>query len=309
MNKNYNIELRVKMELRVLKYFLAVAQEENLTRAAETLLTSQSNLSRQLADLENELGKKLFIRGSRKITLTEEGLYLHKRAREIIELTERTENELMVFDQMMSGTVHIGAAESQVMRNLAKVMMELRVTYPLISFDIFSGSTIEVTEQLDKGIIDFAVLVAPIDFTKYDYIKLPSEEVLGLIMREDSSLAEKKVITSQDIGDSPVIVSKQQLSSNILSSWLGADMKTLNIVATFNLITSPAMMVEAGMGVAFTFDKLVMTDVTNQLTFRPLSPAVTTNIYLVWKKTQVFTRAANLFLEQMKQYLSDGNSD
>ena len=122
-------------------------------------------------------------------------------------------------------------------------------------------------------------------------------------------MLSKKDITSQDIGDSPVIVSKQQLSSNILSSWLGADMKTLNIVATFNLITSPAMMVEAGMGVAFTFDKLVMTDVTNQLTFRPLSPAVTTNIYLVWKKTQVFTRAANLFLEQMKQYLSDGNSD
>ena len=156
------------MELRVLKYFLAVAQEENLTRAAKTLLTSQSNLSRQLADLENELGKKLFKRGSRKITLTEEGLYLHKRAKEIIELAERTENELMAFDQITAGTVHIGAAESQVMRDLARVMMDVQTSYPLITFDIFSGSTIEVIEQLDRGLVDFAVLVAPVDLSKYD---------------------------------------------------------------------------------------------------------------------------------------------
>ena len=288
------------MEFRVLKYFLAVAQEENLTRAAETLLTSQSNLSRQLADLENELGKKLFERGSRKITLTEEGLYLHKRAKEIIELTERTEREIVAFDQITAGTVHLGAAESQVMRDLAKVMMNLQTSYPLISFDIFSGSTIEVTEQLDRGLVDFAVLVAPVDLSKYDYMQLPVEETFGLIMRENSPLAEKIVIKPSDIKDIPVIVSKQQLDSSIFSSWLGDDVKNLNVVATFNLITSPAMMVEAGMGVAFTFDNLVMTDTEHHLTFRPLSPAIKTNLYLVWKKSQVFTRSASLFLEQIK---------
>ena len=288
------------MEFRVLKYFLAVAQEENLTRAAETLLTSQSNLSRQLADLENELGKKLFERGSRKITLTEEGLYLHKRAKEIIELTERTESEIVAFDQITAGTVHLGAAESQVMRDLAKVMMNLQTSYPLISFDIFSGSTIEVTEQLDRGLVDFAVLVAPVDLSKYDYMQLPVEETFGLIMRENSPLAEKIVIKPSDIKDIPVIVSKQQLDSSIFSSWLGDDVKNLNVVATFNLITSPAMMVEAGMGVAFTFDNLVMTDTEHHLTFRPLSPAIKTNLYLVWKKSQVFTRSASLFLEQIK---------
>lgn len=288
------------MEFRVLKYFLAVAQEENLTRAAETLLTSQSNLSRQLADLENELGKKLFERGSRKITLTEEGLYLHKRAKEIIELTERTESEIFAFDQITAGTVHLGAAESQVMRDLAKVMMDLQTSYPLISFDIFSGSTIEVTEQLDRGLVDFAVLVAPVDLSKYDYMQLPVEETFGLIMRENSPLADKIVIKPSDIKDIPVIVSKQQLDSSIFSSWLGDDVKNLNVVATFNLITSPAMMVEAGMGVAFTFDNLVMTDTEHHLTFRPLSPAIKTNLYLVWKKSQVFTRSASLFLEQIK---------
>ena len=288
------------MELRVLKYFLAVAQEENLTRAAKTLLTSQSNLSRQLADLENELGKKLFKRGSRKITLTEEGLYLHKRAKEIIELAERTENELMAFDRITAGTVHIGAAESQVMRDLARVMMDVQTSYPLITFDIFSGSTIEVIEQLDRGLVDFAVLVAPVDLSKYDFIQLPVEETFGVIMREDSPLAAKTAIKSSDIKDIPVIVSKQQLDSSIFSSWLGDDIKMLNIVATFNLITSPAMMVESGMGVAFTFDHLVMTNTQSHLTFRPLSPAIKTNLYLVWKKSQVFTRAGELFLERVK---------
>ena len=293
------------MEIRVLKYFLAVAQEENLTRAAEGLMTSQSNLSRQLADLEYSLGKKLFIRGSRKITLTEEGLYLHKRAKEIVELADRTENELIAFDQITSGIVHIGAAESQIMRDFAEVMTNIQSTYPLISFDIFSGSTIEVTEKLDRGLIDFAILVAPVDLAKYDYLKLPSEETFGLIMRKDSKFAEKEVITPQDIGDSPVMVAKQQLSSNILSSWLGIDIESLNIIATFNLITSPAMMVEAGMGSAFTFDNLVITGEENQLTFRPLSPAITTNLYLVWKKTLVLSSSSNIFLKRVKKYFGE----
>jgi len=180
------------MELRVLKYFLTVAQEENITRAAEVLHTSQSNLSRQLGELEESLGKKLFIRGSRKITLTEEGMYLRKRAKEIVELTERTEAELMSFDATPSGVVHIGAAETRLMQTISESMLSLQKEYPEITFDIFSGSTLEVNEMVDKGLLDFAVMVAPIDLTKYDYIELPIRERTGLLMRKDNPLAKKK---------------------------------------------------------------------------------------------------------------------
>ena len=292
------------MEIRILKYFLAVAQEENITKAAEVLHTTQSNLSRQLAELEEQLGKKLFLRGSRKITLTEEGMFLHKRAKEIIELTERTETDLIAFDEVTSGTVHIGAAETHAMRLLADCMLTLRKTHPQIGYDIFSGSTIEVTEQLGKGLLDFGVLVAPVDLQKYDYLKLPVNDIFGVVMRKDSPLAALDTIHPEDIKNQPVICSKQQLDGNVLSSWLGEDVKALNIVSTFNLITTPAMMVEAGLGYAFSFDKLVNTSADSTLCFRPLEPMVETGLYLVWKKYQMFTKAADVFLAQIRSSLS-----
>jgi len=289
------------MELRVLKYFLTVAQEENITRAAEVLLTSQSNLSRQLGELEDSLGKKLFIRGSRKITLTEEGMYLRKRAKEIIELTERTEVELMSFDDSPSGIVHIGAAETRLMQTLSKSMMALQKNFPDVTFDIFSGSTLEVNEMVDKGLLDFAVMVAPIDLTKYDYIQLPIKERTGLLMRKDNPLAEKKSIKPTDIKKEPLLVSRQQLDGDVLTGWLGHDVNTLNIVSTFNLITTPSMMVEAGMGSAFTLENLVRTKGDSPLCFRPLSPKVEVTFYLYWKKYQMFSKAAEVFLDQVKQ--------
>lgn len=291
------------MEFRILKYFLAVAQEGNITRAAETLHTSQSNLSRQLAELEDQVGKKLFERGSREITLTEEGMFLHKRAKEIIELTERTESDLVSFNEAAGGVVHIGAAETYAMRLLADSMCRLRESYPRIQFDIFSGSTIEVTEQLQKGLLDFGILVAPVDLQKYDYLKLPVNDTFGILMRKDSPLSKLKVIRPEDIRNLPVICSRQQLDGNILSGWLGCDAKSLNIVSTFNLITTPAMMVEAGLGYAFSFDKLVNTAGDSELCFRPLEPTVETGLYLVWKKYQIFSKAARLFLEHLEKYL------
>lgn len=289
------------MDIRILKYFLAVAQEESITKAAEVLHTSQPNLSRQLTELEEEVGKKLFERGSRKITLTEEGMFLRKRAKEIIELVERTEADLSSFDEVIGGVVHIGAAETHAMRLLADAMLLLRENHPQIQFNIFSGSTIEVTEQLNKGLFDFGVLVEPVDLQNYDYLRLPVKDTFGVVMRKDSPLAKLDAICPDDIRNQPVLVSRQQLDGNVLSGWLGDDIKNLNIVSTFNLITTPAMMVEAGLGYAFTFDKLVNITGDSNLCFRPFEPKVETGLYLVWKKYQMFTKAAKVFLKQVQR--------
>ena len=288
------------MEFRVLKYFLIVAQEENMTKAADVLHTTQSNLSRQLAELEKTVGKKLFERGNRKITLTEEGMFLRKRAKEIIELTERTEADLRTFDEVVSGVVHIGAIESQTMRMVAKCILSLKETHPQITYNLFSGSIAEITDGLNNGLLDFGLLVAPVDMQKYDYIKLPKSDIFGLIMRKDCPLAKLRSIHPEDIGDYPVWVAHQQLEGNVLSGWLGRDIQSLNIVSTFNLITTPAMMVEEGLGMAFTFDNLVNIPENSNLCFRPLEPVVEAELYFVWKKFQMFSKAAAKFLEQIK---------
>lgn len=274
-----------------------------MTRAAEVLHTSQSNLSRQLADLEKLVGKKLFERGSRKITLTEEGMFLRKRAKEIIELTERTENDLRAFDEVVSGVVHIGAIETQAMRKVAKCILLLRETNPQITYDFFSGSIAEITDSLNKGLLDFGILVAPVDMQKYDYIRLPQTDIFGLLMRQDCPLAEKPVVRPEDIGNLPVWVAHQQLEGNVLSGWLGRDVQSLNIISTFNLITTPSMMVEEGLGMAFTFDHLVNIPERSKLCFRPLEPKVEAELYLVWKKFQMFTKPAQLFLEAVQKAL------
>ena len=287
-----------------MKYFLTVAQEENITKAAEVLHTSQSNLSRQLAELENIIGKKLFERGSRKIVLTEEGMFLRKRAKEIIELTERTETDLKTFNDVVSGVVHIGAVETHKMRMIADCIISLKEAYPQISYDFFSGSIAEITDGLNKGLFDFGLLVAPVDMQKYDYIKLPTNDIFGLLMRKDCPLAELNTIRPENIGDYPVLVAHQQIEGNVLSGWLGREVQSLNIIGTFNLITNPAMMIEQGFGMAFTFDNLVNIPESSKLCFRPLEPKVEAELYLVWKKFQMFTKPAELFLESIQNYLN-----
>jgi DNA-binding transcriptional LysR family regulator len=296
------------MDVRVLNYFLTVAQEESITRAADVLHTTQSNLSRQLSALESEVGKRLFERGNRKITLTEEGMFLRKRAAEIVGLVERTEAELSDFDAEATGIVHIGAAETRSMRLISKAMLTLRRRFPKLQFDLFSGSTIEVTEMLQKGLLDFGVLVGPVDMQQYDYVQLPEKDIFGLLMRKDHPLAGKAAIRSADIQGEPVIISHQQKDANVLSGWLGADARTLNIVSYFNLITTPAMMVEAGLGCAFSFDGLVHTGEGSQLCFRPLEPSVEAGLFLVWKRYQPFAKPAKLFLEEVRATMIQENN-
>ena len=293
------------MELRVLRYFLEVAREENITAAAEALHITQPTLSKQLMDLEDEIGKKLFIRGKRRITLTEDGILLRKRASEIIELVEKTESELKKSDEIIVGDVYIGAAETDAMKDIAKICTQLQKKYPHIHYHLFSGNSEDVIEKLDKGLIDFGILFEPSDIKKYNYIKLPAYNTWGLLMRKDSPLATLTNITPNTLLNVPLICSKQALDNNELAGWFGHNIEKLNIVATYNLIYNASFFVEEGFGSALTLDKLVSMTEDNNLCFKPLTPNLKTNLVMVWKKYQVFSKASETFLNELQKKLQN----
>lgn len=289
------------MEIRVLKYFLAVAREQNISAAAESLFLSQPTLSRQLKELEEELGKQLFIRGSRKITLTEEGLLLRKRAEEIVELLDKTEKELLGSDEQVSGEIYIGAGETDGLRLIAKAAKKLQEQYPQITYRIVSGDAVDITERLDKGLIDFALLLEPVDISKYSYLKFPVKDVWGVLMRRDCPLAKKKSISPKDLQDMPLIVSRQAVDGSELTQWLKSDNEQLNIVSTYNLVYNASLMVDEGLGVALCLDKIINVSGDSSLCFRPLKPRLEVGMSLVWKKYQVFSKAAEKFILKMQE--------
>ena len=266
------------MELRVLQYFLAVAREQSISGAAQALHLSQPTLSTQLKGMENELGKQLLIRGtpgSRKVTLTEEGMILRKRAEEILALVERTEHEIMLAEQTIAGDVYIGAGETDGIRLLTQVAQAVQDQYPDIHFHISSGDGKDVLEDLDKGLIDFGLLLQPVDITKYEMLVLPVRETWGTLMRRDSPLAQKTSVTPEDLLTLPLIISRQSFSSSLLSSWLKRDLSTLNVVATYSLLYNGSLMVEEGMGYALCLNNIINTSGESRLCFRPFSPALT----------------------------------
>ena len=293
------------MELRVLRYFLGVAREGCMTGAARVLHVTQPTLSRQLQDLEEELGQKLFIRGSHSVTLTPEGMVLRKRAEEILEMVHKTEAEFESMGEMVGGDVYIGGGETEAMRRIARLIHEIRDDYPEIRFHLFSGNAEDVTERLDKGILDFGILIQPVDLMKYNTIELPEKVVWGVVMRKDSPLAEKKSITRQDLPGLPLICSRQVEQrfsvKNEYSSWFGEIAAKRNIVATYNLIYNAALMVEEGVGYAIALDGLVNVTRHSGLCFRPLEPRLESGMNLVWKKYQIFSGAAELFLERIQE--------
>lgn len=289
------------MEIRVLKYFLAVAREQNISAAAQSLFLSQPTLSRQLKELEEELGKQLFIRGSRKITLTEEGLLLRKRAEEIVELMDKAEKELLGSDEQVTGEIYIGAGETNGLRLIAKAAKELQEQYPQITYRIVSGDAVDITERLDKGLIDFALLLEPVDISKYSYLKFPVKDVWGVLMRRDCPLAQKKSISPKDLQDMPLIVSRQALDGSELTQWLKSDNEQLNIVSTYNLVYNASLMVDEGLGVALCLDKIINVSGDSSLCFRPLKPRLEVGMSLVWKKYQVFSKAAEKFILKMQE--------
>lgn len=291
------------MELRVLKYFLEVAREENITAAAESLHITQPTLSKQLMDLEDEIGKKLFIRGKRRITLTEDGILLRKRAADIIDLVEKTESELKNTEEVIVGDIYIGAAETDSMRFIANICVDINNKYPNIHYHLFSGNSQDVLEKLDKGLIDFGILLEPSDIKKYNYIKLPMFDTWGLLMRKNNPLAEKEYITSKDLLDIPLLCSRQALENNELTGWLETNIEKLNIIATYNLIFNAALFVEQGLGSAITLDKLVNFSSNSNLCFKPFNPILKANLVLVWKKYQVFSKASQKFLDELQNNL------
>lgn len=287
------------MEIRVLRYFLAVAREENMTRAAEYLHVTQPTLSKQIKQLEEEVGKKLFIRSNYSIKLTEEGLLLRKRAEDIVKMVDKTIDEFHSLDEINGGDIYIGSAESDAIKYFAWAARNLHEKYPNIRFHLYSGNTETVTERLDKGLLDFAIIVQDVDLSRYNYLKVPSQDTWGVIMRKDSFLADKEAITINDLLKLPLIVSRQGITEDY-PKWFGEKMDQLNIVATFDLIYNASIMVKEGFGYALSFDKLVDTSQESELCFRPLTPSLETSMYVIWKKYQVFTPLADLLLKEMQ---------
>lgn len=295
------------MELRVLQYFLAVAREQNISAAAGSLHLTQPTLSTQLKALEEELGKQLLVRGtkgSRKVTLTQEGMLLRKRAEEILSLVQKTEEEITRSDEHVAGEISIGAGETDIVRYFARTAKKLQQRYPDIRYRISSGNAEYVLEYLDKGLIDFGLLFGETDSLKYRSLELPARDTWGVLLRRDSPLAEKEAISPQDLWDQPLIVSHQRGGSDHLPQWLGKEYSQLNVVATYNLVFNASLLVEEGVGCALCLDKLIHTQGTS-LCFRPFTPRLEASACLVWKKYQVFSKAAETFLRCLQELLKE----
>ena len=292
------------MELRELKYFLAVAREESILKAAEALYVSQPNLSRQMKHLEEELGQQLFLRGSRKITLTEAGELLKKRAEEILELQKKTEIELSAPVTEIRGDVYIGGGESYILQIVAKAAHAVREKYPAVKFHLFSGDMTTIMEKLDKGLIDFGIFIEPADLTKYDYLRLPLVDTWGVLMRKDSPLAEKEVIAPEDLWEAPIIRSRHSLDKSVITDWFQRKSDELNIVATYDLLFNASLLVAEGMGYAVGLEHIINTSGKSELCFRPLFPKLVSHLDIAWKKYQVFPKCAEVFLKELQERIA-----
>mgnify|MGYP002508232643 CR=1 FL=1 len=288
------------MELRVLQYFLAVARENSISGAAQFLHLTQPTLSRQLKELEEELGKQLFIRGNRRITLTEEGMILRKRAEEITELVQKAEDEITASDAMLAGDILIGAGETDGNRFLIKAIKAIQKEYPLVHFHIVSGDKAMITEAIDRGSIDFGIVFGNIDTAKYESIPVHHKDTWGVLMRRDAELAKKEFVTAEDLIDQPLIISRQAFQNSELKNFFHMEQENLNIAATYSLLFNGSLMVDEGLGYAICFDKLVNVSGNSNLCFRPLQPKIEARMSILWKKYQVFSKAAQKFLQQLQ---------
>ncbi len=291
------------MEIRVLRYFLTVVREESITKAAEALHITQPTLSRQLSQMEEELGIKLFERGSRKIGLTNEGILLRRRAEEIVQLVDKTEEELAWQDEQVEGKISIGCGEIASVQLLPELFRTFREKYPRVSFDIFTATADLVKEQMDKGLLDIGLLLEPVDMEKYDYIRLTMKENWVVLMHPESPLAEKEAVKAEDLLDMPLILPRRMNVQSELASWFGDSYKKLNVIFTSNLSTNGAIMVKNGLAYSLVIEGAAFWDQT-KVTYRPLSPPLTATSVLAWKRGQPFSTAATKFISHMKCLLS-----
>lgn len=293
------------IETRLLHYFLAVAREQNITKAAQALFISQSTLSKQMMDLEKQLGKQLLIRGKRKVTLTEDGIFLRDRAREIMKLLENTETALHADTENLNGDIFIGCGETVAMDRIAGLMASFHSQHPDVKLHIYSGDADAVMERIDKGLADMGLLLGPVRQEKYDYLNLHQKDIYGLLMPADCVLARQKTINIDQLKTLPMILAEQTFFGHQDLDWFGED--ALDVVATYNLVYNATFLVEHGVGYALCFDRLVNTAGRN-LTFRPISPELSVGLYIVTKKYQVFSPAAKAFYDCVNTFASANQS-
>lgn len=295
------------MELRVLEYFLAIAREESILGAAQSLHLSQPTLSRQIRELEEEYGTQLLIRGKRKITLTEEGMILRRRAQEILDLVQKTEGEITASSETVTGDVYIGAGETEAMRLIAQTAHQLQTVHPGIHFHLSSGDSMDLKEQLDKGLIDFALIFCDADTSKHHVLQLPTHDNWGALMRKDNPLAPKGYVTPEDLADQPLILSRQMRSNRSFTRWIGREDDELNVVATYNLLYNASILVEEGLGCALGLNRIINTSGNSSLVFLPFFPALKGCTNIIWKKYQIFSKAAQCFLDTLENRLEEEN--
>ncbi len=292
------------MELRVLKYFLEAARLGSITKAAESLNVTQPTMSRQIKDLEWELGEKLFERTNYAIKLTPAGELLRERAEDILEMADKTLLDFKALkEDEISGDIAIACAESKNISFLAKSIKQLKITHPKIRFHLYAGDSERVLEKLDKGLFDFAVVVENVDLEKYNQLTVHAVDRWGVVMRRDAALADRDYIEPKDLLGKPVMVSRQALAADF-PRWLGDDTEKLNVVATLDLTYNGSVLAREGCGYLLTFEGLANTSSESSLCFKPLMPELTTSMYVIWRKHQSFTRAGEVFLEELKSILS-----
>lgn len=295
------------MELRVLNYFLTVAREENITKAAQALHITQPTLSRQIAQLEEELGVTLFRRGSHRIVLTEAGMLLKRRAQELIELSDKTKRELSHDDEVVTGEIAIGCGETKSITELTKIIVAFRKQFPDVTFDFYTGIADDIKDRIENGLIDIGLLLEPVEISRYHFIRMPRIEKWNVLMRKDSPLARLKTVSPKDLVDVPLIFAKRKSVQNELENWFGPYYDQLNIVATSNVsYSNRAMMVENGLAVALVLEFDCGYD---KLCLRELSPELSSRSLLVWKKNQTVSPAVRAFIEFANSCLKDISFD
>ncbi|MDE6034989.1 MAG: LysR family transcriptional regulator [Ruminococcus sp.] len=295
------------MELRVLKYFLTVVNEESITRASEVLHITQPTLSRQLAQLEDDIGVKLFERGSRKITLTNEGILLRRRAEEILQLVSKTKKEMSEQEKIVDGEISIGCGELASVQTIAEIIKSFQQKYPLVRYDIHTANADHIRERLDKGLTDIGLLLEPVDIDKYEFIRMNIKEKWGVIMRPDDPLTEKESVTPEDLSELPVCIVKRSLIKNELASWFGDYFKKLNIRFTSNMSTNASVMVTNGLAYALVLEGSLPYLDTAKICYRPLCPELITTSVIAWKRHQPQSLATEKFIEHIRNYMSQNN--
>ena len=287
------------MELRTLRYFLAAAQEENITKAAEILHLTQPTLSRQIMDLERELGVTLMLRGKNGLTLTDEGIFFRQRAQEIVELADRLEKNFAQRQNHISGMVVIGASEVAGSQTLAKLIKEFSERYPAVQFTLYNETVDNIKDRLEKGLVDIGLLLEPIDVTRYDYVRLARQDTWGLLVREDHPLAEQESLTAEEAASCPLLLPlRENIRAEILH-WLGREEAELRIPLFYTLLSNAALMVAEGLGCAFCMDGALAIRSDPRLRFIPLEPRRMTHSALVWKKNRLLSPAASLFIQEI----------